>query len=128
MRRFEIGKPLAVALAICLALSPTLFVVSLREGRNVDPESVLVMFAGAIAIVDRRPACSAAIVLLGCFVREAALFLIPFAYAVWAERLWDPPRAARHRPGVAAGGRRLRRAAAAGADGRARAACSATSR
>jgi hypothetical protein len=94
MRRFAIGKPLAAALAICLALSPTLFVASLREGRNVDPESVLVMFAGAIAIVDRRPAVFGAIVLVGCFVREAALFLVPFAYAVWAERLWDP-RAAR---------------------------------
>jgi hypothetical protein len=94
MRRFEIGKPLAAALAVCLALSPTLFVASLREGRNVDPESVLVMFAGTLAIVDRRPALFGAIVLVGCFVREAALFLVPFAYAVWAERLWDP-RAAR---------------------------------
>jgi hypothetical protein len=94
MRRFEIDKPLAAALAICLALSPTLLVASLREGRNVDPESVLVMFAGAIAIVDRRPVVFGAIVLVGCFVREAALFLVPFAYAIWAERWWDP-RAAR---------------------------------
>lgn len=90
MRRFEINKPLAAALAICLALSPTLFVASLREGRNVDPESVLVMFAGTLAIVDRRPVVFGAIVLVGCFVREAALFLVPFAYAVWAERWWDP--------------------------------------
>jgi hypothetical protein len=94
MRRFAIAKPLAAGLAICLALSPTLFVASLREGRNVDPESLLVMFAGAIAIVDRRPAVFGAIVLVGCFVREAALFLVPFAYAIWAERPWDP-RAAR---------------------------------
>ncbi|HEX2162006.1 MAG TPA: hypothetical protein VHF88_09330 [Thermoleophilaceae bacterium] len=94
MRRFAIAKPLAAGLAIGLALSPTLFVASLREGRNVDPESVLIMFAGALAIVDRRPAIFGAIVLVGCFVREAALFLVPFAYAVWAERLWDP-RAAR---------------------------------
>lgn len=106
MRRFEINKPLAAALAICLALSPTLFVASLREGRNVDPESVLVMFAGTLAIVDRRPVVFGAIVLVGCFVREAALFLIPFAYAVWAERWWDP-RALRQTlvasfPGVAA--------------------------
>jgi hypothetical protein len=106
MRRFEIAKPLAAALAICLALSPTLFVASLREGRNVDPESVLVMFAGTLAIVDRRPVVFGAIVLVGCSVREAALFLIPFAYAVWAERWWDP-RALRQTllasfPGVAA--------------------------
>ncbi len=95
MRRFEIRRPLAAALAICLALSPTLLVASLREGRNVDPESVLVMFAGALAIVDRRPVVFGAIVLVGCFVREAALFLIPFAYAIWAERWWDPRAALR---------------------------------
>jgi hypothetical protein len=95
MRRFEIRRPLAAALAICLALSPTLFVASLREGRNVDPESVLVMFAGALAIVDRRPVVFGAVVLVGCFVREAALFLIPFAYAIWAERWWDPRAALR---------------------------------
>lgn len=89
LRRFEIGKRLAFALGLCIAWCPTLFVVSLREGRNVDPESVLVMLAGAIAIVDRRRAAFAAIVLVGAFVREAALFLIPFAYAVWADRLWD---------------------------------------
>jgi hypothetical protein len=94
LRRFEIGKQLAFALGLCIAWCPTLFVVSLREGRNVDPESVLVMLAGAIAIVDRRRFTFAAIVLVGAFVREAALFLIPFAYAVWAERLWDR-RAAR---------------------------------
>jgi hypothetical protein len=95
MRRFEIRRPLAAALAICLALSPTLLVASLREGRNVDPESVLVMFAGALAIVDRRPVVFGAVVLVGCFVREAALFLIPFAYAIWAERWWDPRAALR---------------------------------
>ena len=89
LRRFEIDKRLAFALGICIALSPTLFVVSLREGRNVDPESILIMLAGAIAIFDRRPAVFGAIVLVGCLVREAALFLIPFAYAIWAERLWD---------------------------------------
>ena len=94
LRRFEIGKRLAFALGLCIAWCPTLFVVSLREGRNVDPESVLVMLAGAIAIVDRRRLAFAAILLVGAFVREAALFLIPFAYAIWAERPWDR-RAAR---------------------------------
>lgn len=88
--RFGVDKRLAAALGICLALCPTLFVASLREGRNVDPQSVLVMLAGALAIVDRRPVVFGAIVLVGAFVREAALFLIPFAYAVWAQRLWDP--------------------------------------
>jgi hypothetical protein len=94
LRRFDIGKRLAFALGLCIAWCPTLFVVSLREGRNVDPESVLVMLAGAIAIVDRRRGAFAIVVLVGAFVREAALFLIPFAYAYWAEGLWDR-RAAR---------------------------------
>jgi hypothetical protein len=94
MRRFEIGRALAAGLAIGFALCPPLFVVSLRQGANVDPESVFVMFAGTLAIVDRRPLVFGVIVLIGAFVREAALFLVPFAYAVWADRLWDP-RAAR---------------------------------
>ncbi|MEX1143089.1 MAG: hypothetical protein WD993_09865 [Thermoleophilaceae bacterium] len=94
MRRFDVRAWLAGALGVCLALSPTLFVASLREGRNVDPESALVMLAGAIAIVDRRPVAFGAIVLVGCFVREAALFLVPLAYAVWAHGAWDR-RAAR---------------------------------
>ena len=90
MRRFDIGKLLSGSLSVCVAVSPVLFVVSLRQGHNVDPESVLVMFAGALAIVDRRPVVLAAIVLVGATVREAALFLVPLAYAVWAERPWDP--------------------------------------
>lgn len=94
LRRFSIDKLLAGGLGVGLALSPVLFVVSVRQGRNVDPESVLIMLAGAIAIVDRRPVVFGAIVLLGAFVREAALFLIPFAYAVWAKGPWDA-RAAR---------------------------------
>lgn len=88
--RFAVGKHLAGALGFCLALSPTLFVASLREGRSVDPESVLVMLAGALAIVDRRPVVFGTVVAVGAFNREAALFLVPFAYAVWAERRWDP--------------------------------------
>jgi hypothetical protein len=106
LRRFEISKPLAAGIGLSLALCPTLFVVSLRQGANVDPESVFVMLAGAIAIVDRRPLALAVIVLAGAFVRESALFLVPFAYAVWAERLWDARTARRvlllSAPGIAA--------------------------
>ena len=106
LRRFEIGKPLAAGISFSLALCPTLFVVSLRQGYNVDPESLFVMLAGAIAIKDRRPLAFGVIVFLGVFVRESTLFLVPFAYAYWAERLWDP-RAARQvalvsLPGLAA--------------------------
>jgi len=106
LRRFEISKPFAAGLGLVFALCPTLFVASLRQGANVDPESVFVMLAGAIAIVDRRPFVLGVIVLVGVFVRESALFLVPFAYAVWAERLWDPRVAGRvlllSLPGIAA--------------------------
>ena len=106
LRRFGIRKPLAAGLGFAFALCPTLFVVSLRQGANVDPESVFVMLAGALAIVDRRPFALGAIVLVGAFVRESALFLVPFAYAVWAERAWDPAVARRvaaaSAPGIAA--------------------------
>ncbi|HEX2232167.1 MAG TPA: hypothetical protein VHG69_02255 [Thermoleophilaceae bacterium] len=93
MRRFGTGRPLAAALALCLATCPPLLVASLRQGRSVDPESVLVMFAGALAIVDRRPLALGAVVAVGALVRESALFLVPFAYAVWAARPWDPEAA-----------------------------------
>jgi hypothetical protein len=89
MRRFGVGRPLAAALALCLATCPALLVASLREGRSVDPASVLVMFAGALAVVDRRPAALGAVVAVGALVRESALFLVPFAYAAWAARPWD---------------------------------------
>jgi hypothetical protein len=93
MRRFGVGRPLAAALALCLATCPGLLVGSLRQGRSVDPATVLVMFAGALAIVDRRPLALGAIVAAGALVRESAMFLVPFAYAVWAARPWDPQAA-----------------------------------
>ena len=65
IRRFEIGRLLAAGTAFGFALCPTLFVVSLRQGANVDPESVFVMLAGALAIVDRRPVVFAAILSSG---------------------------------------------------------------
>ncbi len=95
MRRFAVGRWLAAALALCLVVCPPLLVVSLRQGRGVDPESLLVMLAGALAIVDRRPAVLAAIVLVGALVRESSLFLVPFAYAIWAERPVDGAAAGR---------------------------------
>ena len=81
---------MAPALALCLVLSPQLFVVSLRQGRNVDPETVLVMLAGGLAIADRRPLALGITIAVGATIRESALFLIPFAYAYWAARPIDP--------------------------------------
>jgi hypothetical protein len=95
MRRFAVGRGLAAALALCLVVCPPLLVASLRQGRGVDPESLLVMLAGTLAIVDRRPVVLGAIVLVGALVRESSLFLIPFAYAIWAERPLDREAAGR---------------------------------
>jgi len=89
MRRFAVNRPLAAGLALCLVLCPPLLVVSLRQGRNVDPETLLVMLAGGLAVADRRPLALAAIVVVGATIRESALFLIPFAYAYWAVRPLD---------------------------------------
>jgi hypothetical protein len=89
LRRFDVQPPLAGALAVLIAVSPAMLVVSIRQGRNVDPESVVVLMAGMLAIVDRRPRALALIAFVGVFVRETALFLLPLAYAIWAQRLVD---------------------------------------
>jgi hypothetical protein len=105
MRRFRVPVWIAAGLALCLVLSPQLFVVSLRQGRNVDPETVLVMLAGGLAIADRRPLALGVIIAVGATIRESALFLIPFAYAYWAARPIDRDAlkkvAAASLPGVA---------------------------
>ena len=89
MRRFDAGRPLAAGLSLCLATCPPLLAASLRQGRSVDPESLLVMFAGTLAIAARRPVALGIVIALGALVRESALFLVPFAYAVWAGRPFD---------------------------------------
>jgi hypothetical protein len=89
MRRFRVPAWIAAGLALCLVLSPQLLVVSIRQGRNVDPETVLVMLAGGLAIADRRPLALGIAILIGATVRESSLFLIPFAYAYWAARPVD---------------------------------------
>lgn len=89
LRHFEVPVWLAAALSICLAISPPLLLAGLRQGRNIDPESVLVMFAGAYFIATRRPVALACVVAIGSLTRESALFLVPFAYAFWADRLVD---------------------------------------
>ena len=105
MRRFAVHPWLAAALALCLVLCPQLFVVSLRQGRNVDPETVLVMLAGGLAIADRRPLALGITIAVGATIRESALFLIPFAYAYWAARPIDAEQlkrtAAASLPGLA---------------------------
>jgi hypothetical protein len=89
LRRFPVDGRIAAALAVGMAISPPLLVVVLREGRNVDAATVLLMLTGTLFIVDRRPVALAVTLLLGAFVRESDLFLIPLAYAVWARSLVD---------------------------------------
>jgi hypothetical protein len=89
-----------------LVLSPPLLVASVRQGYNPDPLTVLVMVAGALFVVDRRPVALAITMLVGALNRESALFLAPLAYAVWAQRPLDRAALARvvavARPAVAA--------------------------
>lgn len=89
LRHFGVSRRLAAALGLCLAISPPLVIVALRQGRNTDPETLAIMLAGTLAIVDRRPALLAAVMLAGATLRESALFLGPLAYAVWAQRPLD---------------------------------------
>ena len=88
-------------------MCPPLFVVSLRQGHNVDRETVLVMLVGGLAIADRRPLALGITVAVGATIRESALFLIPFAYAYWAARRSTPRRSSSPpapRPGDLRGG------------------------
>lgn len=89
LRRFGVRAWLAVALGLALVLSPPLLLVALRQGRNPDALAVLAMFAGTLCVVDRRPRALAVVLLLGATVRETTLFLVPFAYAMWAQRPLD---------------------------------------
>lgn len=90
LERLGVPRGLAVALALLFAISPPLLVASLREGRNPDPVTALVMCAGTYFIVRRNPPALAVTMLLGALNRESALFLAPLAYACWAERPWSP--------------------------------------
>jgi hypothetical protein len=89
MRDFQVSTRLAGALAIGFAVSPNLLVVLLRHGRSIDPETILVMVLGCLFIVRRQKLALALTILIGVAVKETSLFLIPFAYAVWAQRLID---------------------------------------
>ena len=89
LRTFDVSPWLAGGLAVGLAVSPTLLVVLLRHGRGIDPATTLVMMLGCLFIVRRQRFALALTMLIGVAVKETSLFLIPLAYAVWAERLVD---------------------------------------
>jgi hypothetical protein len=69
-----------------LAVSPPLLVVLLRNGRGMDAAAILVITLGCLFIVRRQRLALAVTLLAGTTVHEACLFLIPLAYAVWADR------------------------------------------
>jgi hypothetical protein len=89
LREFEIGDALATWLCVCFVVSPPLLVVFLRNGREVDAATILVITLGCLFIVRRQRLALALTLLVGATVHEACLFLIPLAYAVWAQRLVD---------------------------------------
>jgi hypothetical protein len=90
MRHFETPVGLALGLALALASSPPMLIVALREGRNTDAMTMLFMMAATLLLVQRRLRPLAVVLLLGTLVREAELFILPLAYAVWAQRASDP--------------------------------------
>ena len=89
MGEFEIDQRLAVWLAIGFVISPPLLVVFLRNGIEVDSAAIMVITLGCLLIVRRQLVALAITLLVGTTIHEACLFLIPFAYAVWADRLID---------------------------------------
>ncbi len=93
----RLGSPrsLAAGLALALAVSPPMLVVALREGRNTDAITTLFLMAATLCVVERRLRALTVTLLVGVLFREAVLFVIPLAYAVWAVRAWDADAARR---------------------------------
>jgi hypothetical protein len=89
LEEFDVGPLLAAALSVGFVLSPTLLVVLARHGRSIDPATALVMVLGCLFIVRRQRLGLALTILVGVGVKESSLFLIPLAYAVWAQRPID---------------------------------------
>jgi hypothetical protein len=89
LRQFDVPGAAAAGLAVGFALAPNLLVVLVRHGRSVDDAILLVITLGTLFIVRRQRLALAATLLVGAGVHESCLFLIPFAYAVWAERPFD---------------------------------------
>lgn len=89
LERLGLPRRVSVPLALLLVVCPPVLAASLRQGRSPDPMTVLVMTAGALFIVERRPVPLAVTMGVGALNRESALFLAPWAYAVWAQRVVD---------------------------------------
>jgi hypothetical protein len=95
MREVGAGTAISGTLAVLMAVSPPFLVVALRHGRNTDTASLFVMMAATYFAVQRRYWLLACTLVLGVAVREAALFVGPLAYALWATRPLDRAAAMR---------------------------------
>lgn len=89
LREFDVDERLAAGLAMCFAISPPLLAVLLRNGRGVDAAAILVITLGCLFIVRRQRVALAGALLIGTTVHETCLFLVPLAYAAWAQRPID---------------------------------------
>jgi hypothetical protein len=89
LREFEIDQRLAAWLALAFTISPPILVVLLRNGREVDVAAILLITLGCLFIVRRQRLALGLTLLVATTIHESCLFLIPLAYAVWAERLLD---------------------------------------
>ena len=89
MRELSVAEPLNIALSLCFAVSPNLLVQLLRNGRGVDAAATLVIILGTLFIVRRERLALGVTLLVGATVHESCLFLIPLAYAVWADAVVD---------------------------------------
>jgi hypothetical protein len=89
MRELQVGRSLAAALALAMCVSPPFLLVAIRDGRNTDIATVFFMMAATYLALRRRYLALAATLVLGVLVREAVLFIVPFAYALWATRALD---------------------------------------
>lgn len=89
MRALGARRELASALAVLMCISPPFLLVAIRGGRNTDVATVLFLLAATYFAVHRNDLALAATLLVGVLVREAVLFEIPLAYALWCERALD---------------------------------------
>jgi hypothetical protein len=84
------GSPrVAATLSLLMCISPPFLLVVIRQGRNPDIATVFFMMAATYFVVRREHWKLALTLLIGVTFREAVLFIVPLAYAVWATKLLD---------------------------------------
>jgi hypothetical protein len=89
LREFEVDIELAAWLAIGFSVSPTLLVVFLRNGRGVDAAAICVITFGCLFAVRKQKLALGLTLLVGTTIHESCLFVLPFAYALWARQPAD---------------------------------------